>query len=181
MNVSLREPVAADASFWAGLRAEASARAVMPFAALTGSQLAERLATAAGPVALNDEGELLRIIRVDGDVVGLVGAHRRSSMMQSTELSVHVAEPWRGRGIAAAALHVWTGQLFDAGYRRLWATVSAGNAASCALWSRLGFTQEGVLREHYLIDGRAVDQLIYGLLRSERKTPPQPAVVRKEN
>ncbi|AOY00640.1 GNAT family N-acetyltransferase [Jeongeupia sp. USM3] len=181
MNVSLREPVAADAPFWANLRAEPSARAVMPLAALSEPQLIARLVAASGPLLLDDEEESLRIVCADGEPVGLVGARQRSAMMQSAELSVQIAAPHRRRGLAMAALQVWTGQLFDAGYRRLWATVSADNAASRALWSRLGFTQEGVLREHYLIEGRAVDQLIYGLLRSERKTPPQPAVVCKEN
>ncbi|GHD67358.1 GNAT family N-acetyltransferase [Jeongeupia chitinilytica] len=181
MKVSLRAPVAADATFWADLRAEPSARAVMPLAALSEAQLRARLVAASGPVFLGDEEESLRIVCADDDPVGLVGARQRSAMMQSAELSVQIAGPYRRRGIAAVALQAWTGLLFDAGYRRLWATVSADNAASRALWSRLGFMQEGVLRQHYLIEGRAVDQLIYGQLRSERTMPPQPAVVCKEN
>ncbi|BCL76503.1 hypothetical protein JHS3_22390 [Jeongeupia sp. HS-3] len=178
--ISLRMPAAPDAPFWAGLRAEPSAQAFMPFVVSTLVQLGERLVNGATPIELDREHELLRVV-CDGDErVGLIGARQRSSTMRTVELSVHIAESHRRRGFGVLALEAWINELFEAGYRRLWATVSVDNHASCALWGRLGFTQEGVLRKHYLIGEREVDQLIYGLLRSESMAAQQSPTVFKE-
>ncbi len=48
------------------------------------------------------------------------------------------------------------------------------NEASIHTHLRLGFTQEGVLREHHLIDGKHLDLIVFGLLSfewRERKRP----------
>ena len=51
--------------------------------------------------------------------------------------------------------------------RKLFAYVHAQNTPSRRLLERLGFAQEGLLREHYLIDGAPADEAFYGLLRRE--------------
>ena len=39
--------------------------------------------------------------------------------------------------------------------------------ASRRVLSKLGFSEEGLLREHYVISKRPVDEVLYGLLRRE--------------
>ena len=51
--------------------------------------------------------------------------------------------------------------------RKLLAMVHVDNIASCRLLERLGFQREGLLREHYLIEGEPVDEVLYGLLRPD--------------
>ena len=41
------------------------------------------------------------------------------------------------------------------------------NIASMRLHQRFGFTQEGVLRQHSLVDGKHHDLLCFGLLTNE--------------
>jgi RimJ/RimL family protein N-acetyltransferase len=41
------------------------------------------------------------------------------------------------------------------------------NESAIALYEALGFTREGVYREHLERDGRRHDMYLYGLLRSE--------------
>jgi RimJ/RimL family protein N-acetyltransferase len=50
---------------------------------------------------------------------------------------------------------------------RLEADVDPRNAASIRTLEKLGFRQEGYLRERWLVGGGIQDSLFYGLLRSE--------------
>jgi [ribosomal protein S5]-alanine N-acetyltransferase len=50
---------------------------------------------------------------------------------------------------------------------RIEAFVGTENEASKRLVKGLGFTEEGLLRGHYINNGIAEDSLVYGLLKSE--------------
>jgi len=52
----------------------------------------------------------------------------------------------------------------DLRLRRIEAMVTLGNARSCSLLERHGFSLEGTLRDHAHWKGRYWDQLIYGRL-----------------
>jgi RimJ/RimL family protein N-acetyltransferase len=52
--------------------------------------------------------------------------------------------------------------------RKLIAYVHEGNTPSRRVLEKTGFQAEGLLREHYLIDGMPVNEVIYGLLRKDR-------------
>lgn len=56
------------------------------------------------------------------------------------------------------------------GVHKIWGQVLAGNLASVALHRKLGFRQEGVLRDQKLIDGRYHSILCFGLLSNESQT-----------
>ena len=49
------------------------------------------------------------------------------------------------------------------------------NEASIRTHFRLGFTQEGVLREHHLIDGKHLDLIVFGLLSFEWRERNKPS------
>ena len=50
---------------------------------------------------------------------------------------------------------------------RLMAYVYEANLASIRILEKIGFVREGVLRKHYLINGKRVNEVIFGLLRDE--------------
>jgi len=52
-------------------------------------------------------------------------------------------------------------------FHRIYARVYANNEKSKAVWEKLGFTEEGLMREHIFVDGEFVDAHIYGLLEHE--------------
>jgi RimJ/RimL family protein N-acetyltransferase len=62
------------------------------------------------------------------------------------------------------------------GLHRVFADTDPRNAPSIRALERLGFVREGVLREHYLVQGEPQDAVVYGLLRSEwaRGAEPSP-------
>jgi [ribosomal protein S5]-alanine N-acetyltransferase len=73
-----------------------------------------------------------------------------------------------GRGYAREALAMLLNYAFGAmGLRRIEANIDARNTASVVLIEKLGFAQEGRLRQRWVTEGVISDALIYGLLRDE--------------
>ncbi len=50
---------------------------------------------------------------------------------------------------------------------RVEACIGPNNIASLRIVAKYGFTQEGVLRQHYAVDGEIQDSVIFSLLKSE--------------
>jgi RimJ/RimL family protein N-acetyltransferase len=76
---------------------------------------------------------------------------------------------WRGRGAYAetsrAVIDYWFSQF---GVERLYAQTVQGNAPVIHTFQRLGFRQEGTLRNHWITaDGKRTDVVQFGLLRGE--------------
>ena len=51
--------------------------------------------------------------------------------------------------------------------RKLIAYVHEDNVASRRVLEKVGYRAEGLLREHYVTNGMAVNEVIYGMLRRE--------------
>ena len=76
-------------------------------------------------------------------------------------------EHW-GKGYMGEALGALLGFAFgELGLHRLEADVDPRNAASIKSLERLGFRQEGYLRERWIVNGEIQDALFFGLLRRE--------------
>lgn len=74
----------------------------------------------------------------------------------------------QGQGVAAECMSALIDHLFYSGeYRRLYVEIDAENLASIKLIERLGFLQEGYLRQHEVSHKGLCDMLIYGLLHDE--------------
>lgn len=69
-----------------------------------------------------------------------------------------------GRKVCEAALNFAFRELQ---IHKVAGTVLVNNQASIRTHLRLGFVQEGVLREHKLIDGKHLDLIVFGLLAFE--------------
>src|SRR5262249_2722298 len=107
-------------------------------------------------------------IEWQGEIVGSVSMKGISRTMNYAEIGYGIDEAWYGRGIATAA----TASLIEMAFtqttlRKLIAYVHDKNAASCRVMQKLGFTQEGLLREHYIINGVPENELLFGLLKSD--------------
>lgn len=101
-----------------------------------------------------------------GEPVGVTGFIDRGGGV--AEVGFLLANAFHGRGYGMESLRAVCRLAFtDAGFRRLTATATAGNAASKAVLERAGFLQEGTLRESYFLAGRWEDDWIFGLLKRE--------------
>jgi ribosomal-protein-alanine N-acetyltransferase len=117
---------------------------------------------------LDPSRECRRFILLRQELVGTVALDGFNAMMGFAEVSYHIAFDYRGRGIGTAAVRRFVEAIFaETPIRRLIAMIHEQNSASRRLIERVGFVQEGLLREHYLVGGQPANEVCYGLLRSE--------------
>jgi ribosomal-protein-alanine N-acetyltransferase len=107
-------------------------------------------------------------IQAGSDVVGSVSIKNISVIMGYAEIGYIVAESHQGRGIATVAVRALIEKAFrESSLRKLLAYVHDQNVASCRVLEKLGFQKEGLLREHYIINGSPENEILFGLLKRE--------------
>ncbi len=107
-----------------------------------------------------------------GASIGLVSLDLRSRVRGRAELGYALAAAYWRRGFATEAIRAVLEHGFGTlGLNRIEAMVYAENTASRALLTRLGFVEEGRLRQHAWEHGRYWDDIIYGLLADEYAAP----------
>ena len=82
------------------------------------------------------------------------------------EVGYWLAKPFWGRGIMTAVVQrVCQHALEKFGLVKITAHVVTHNPASARVLEKCGFVQEGLLRKHFLKDGKFIDVKLFGLLR----------------
>ena len=107
-------------------------------------------------------------IKVQGSIVGVVGHHQIDWRNRLTSLGYWVGEAYQGRGLVSAACRALIAHAFDdARLNRVEIRCAVGNVKSRAIPQRLGFRQEGLLRDAEWLYDHFVDHVIYAMLVSE--------------
>ena len=105
-----------------------------------------------------------------GRIVGSVGYHAINRESNSTSIGYWLGEAHQGRGLMTRAVSALTDHAFDEwGLNRVEIHAAVGNVRSRAIPERLGFQEEGVLREYELVGDRYLDIVVYSLLARERQ------------
>ncbi|HJZ46088.1 MAG TPA: GNAT family protein [Roseiflexaceae bacterium] len=109
------------------------------------------------------------VIEADGVVVGriaLVHSNRRSG---SAEFGIGIYDPeYVGKGYGREAISLlldWAFQIQN--YRRIWLKTSSENERAIRCYKAVGFVEEGRPRQQLYSNGRYVDSVLMGMLRSE--------------
>ena len=104
----------------------------------------------------------------EGKMAGMVGFDRIDWSDRLADLSYWVAAPLQGKGIVTKSCHALLGYAFDElKLNRVEVRCATENAKSRAIPERLGFEQEGIIRQAQWIDDRVVDHAVYGMLSTE--------------
>lgn len=141
------------------------------------------LATFAGkPLSREDELAWVRKMRTStddrvftvtaadtGDYLGQVGLHQifwRSKVARGAAIIARKDQMGRGYGSAAIAslMDIAFGEL---GLHKVWLMVFSTNERSRRTWKRLGFVEEGTLRDEYFHEGAWHDMIRMSLLEHE--------------
>jgi ribosomal-protein-alanine N-acetyltransferase len=106
--------------------------------------------------------------------IGLAG-------VQAGKLGYAVAAPYWGRGYATDAARTMIGFGFEElGLHRISAAIGPDNTASIAVVRRLGFTEEGTLRDHVFTNGAWRDSVLYSVLAEEWDSQHGPRTQREQ-
>jgi ribosomal-protein-serine acetyltransferase len=106
---------------------------------------------------------------IDGDaIVGWVGFDTVHWDSRSTSIGYWLARDRQGRGIVTEAVAALTGYAFDMWkLNRVEIRVEVGNQRSAAIAQRLGFREEGILRQGGRHGDSFKDIVVYSMLAQE--------------
>jgi RimJ/RimL family protein N-acetyltransferase len=112
--------------------------------------------------------QLAVVTTATGELVGTVGSHRTGRRSGWFECDVTIGADHRRKGYATEALGLLLRFMFaERRYHKCLAAIFADNEPSLALFRRLGFTEEGRLRQHVFFAGRHHDLVMMGMLADE--------------
>jgi len=110
------------------------------------------------------------LIHADGEVVGTISLSDMSHTMGYGQLGYQVCEASQGRGIATASVALFVRNVFErTALRRLTALVHEENMPSCRVLEKIGFRREGLLREHFILEGKPANEIYYAILKNDEK------------
>ena len=116
-----------------------------------------------------DENEVHFLPCRDGDPVGFLWLFRIDDVAGRGEIGYWIRPAEQGDGYATEAVELGLRYAFDErGLHKVVARVLEGNTASRRVLEKLGFEEEGHLRDHYYVDGEYVDTHLLGLLTEDR-------------
>ncbi len=100
-----------------------------------------------------------------GRIAGVIGFHRLDWENRSTSIGYWLAEDAQGRGAVTRAVRALLDHAFGAWkLNRVEIRAAVGNLRSRAIAERLGFVEEGVLRDAERIGDRYIDHVVYAML-----------------
>ncbi|MEP6694771.1 MAG: arsinothricin resistance N-acetyltransferase ArsN1 family A [Chloroflexota bacterium] len=114
-------------------------------------------------LAARDELHPVVVVESDGVVIGWASLNvfnTRAAYRHVADISVYVARDARGKGAGAALLERLVELGREQGFHKLVLAGFPTNAASVALYRRVGFREVGVYREQGQLGGRWVDVLL---------------------
>lgn len=164
---------------------ESDAEALHRVAAANRAHLAEWLPWAQGRISPDTLLEWIRRSRqqiadnngfqaaiVDGDaIIGVVGFDGVDWNHRSAGIGYWLVEGRQGRGTMTEAVRALTAHAFDTwGLKRVEIRVAVGNVRSAAIPRRLGFTEEGVLRQAERHRDGYKDNTVFSMLADEWRT-----------
>ncbi|WP_404331101.1 GNAT family N-acetyltransferase [Mesobacillus maritimus] len=107
-------------------------------------------------------------IRYKGQLVGSIGLHHIDWNHSQTSIGYYLAQSAQGKGIMTRVVKAVLNYIFfSLGLNRVEIRCGVNNYKSRAIPERLGFTQEGIIRDGENLYGKFHDLAIYGMLSRE--------------
>lgn len=108
-------------------------------------------------------------IEADGKYIGSCGLFHFDDIAHTCELGIGIGDSgYWGRGYGRDAVLTLLRYAFrQRNLHKVWLTVNATNERAIRSYTSCGFVEEGRMRQHVWSDGRYVDLVYMGLLRSD--------------
>jgi RimJ/RimL family protein N-acetyltransferase len=123
---------------------------------------------------LISKGGLQFVALARGGVVGWcdIRRHPFPSHAHRGALGMGLLPAYRGRGLGRTLLDATLAQAFRSGFVRVELDVRADNARAIALYDRVGFVREGLVRAAVRVDGKYYDAIAMAIVRRGDEAPP---------
>ena len=169
MNIKLMPPDPNLAPLFFEWRQDSEAKKYNPMMTSTVEELRERLSKAGSDFTQWDKFDaFFWFVNLDNNIVGNISLQNINKTMLTVEIGYAIAASSRSKGLATAAVKLLTQKVFAlTPLRKLIAMVHEDNVASQKLLEKIGYRQEGLLREHFLVNGEPANEIIYGILRRD--------------
>jgi RimJ/RimL family protein N-acetyltransferase len=167
MNIKLLPPSPSYAEFFHRWRGESNTIKFNPVKAMSLDEARELLENAPKSLCPLAEASTHRwFISLQNEIVGVVSLTEVSLNAGTGQIGYTIGETHQGRGIATAALKLWTDLLFEkTDLIKLTALVNEENTASLRVMEKCGYARESFLKDHFLIQNKPSNQILFGLLR----------------
>ncbi len=111
---------------------------------------------------------LTTVIFADGEMCGAIGLHAIDKQHRNTSIGYWIDAGYEGRGIVTQVCRAIVTEGFrNYGLHRIVIQCGTGNAKSSAIARRLGFVEEGILRQDGWIHDRWEDVRVFSMLEHE--------------
>ncbi len=119
--------------------------------------------------SVSGEGGRIHLLITENEkrkgIISFVNINKDSG---NAEVGLWISSDEQGKGYGTKAAKLITEYGFrELRLHRVYARVFEFNLASKKIWEKLGYKEEGIMREHGYLDGEYRDMLIYGVLREE--------------
>lgn len=116
---------------------------------------------------------LTTTIWTHGVLCGSIAMHQIDWLRRNTSIGYWLDMGYQGRGVATEACRALVTEAFSVyGLHRVEIRCASGNHRSAAIPQRLGFREEGILREAEPLHGKFVDLRLFSMLAHEWLEPP---------
>ncbi len=106
--------------------------------------------------------------KADQRLIGTIGYHKWVKAYSRAEVGYDLGPDYWGQGYMSEAFREVIRHGFEGmGLHRIEALVYVGNDASIQLLKRMGFQQDGLLRDYFCLNGVYYNHYVFSLLRRE--------------
>jgi ribosomal-protein-serine acetyltransferase len=103
-----------------------------------------------------------------GKLAGVIGYHKIDWANRATSIGYWLGASFQGKGLMTKACRILVDYAFNEfGLNRVEIRCAVENKKSRAIPERLGFKEEGIIRQAEWLYDRFVDHVVYGMLASE--------------
>ena len=113
---------------------------------------------------------LSTVVLYEGEIVGVAGLNQINWSNRTATIGYWLGEAYQGRGIMTMAARALIDYAFNQlDLHKVEIRVASGNIKSRSIPKRLGFVEEGCIRQAEWLYDHYVDHIVYGLLVKEWK------------
>ncbi len=169
IDVQIRPARVSDAPLFRSWRAEPSVRRFQPLRNVPVARIRSDVAAQRMDDLYRSRGDRFQwVIEADRHPAGWITLVIGNWEHGLSETGFALSSQFQGRGIMTHALGLLVPELFlHTNIERIEARCAVENHASRRVLEKVGFQQEGRLRDYFMLHGKRVDHYLYALLRSD--------------